>query len=49
MRHGKAQDSGFNPRAHVGRDRLTEQLKERVSVSIHAPTWGATLAINVNL
>ena len=33
----------FNPRAHVGRDLGCVPLKcERVVVSIHAPTWGAT-------
>ena len=32
----------FNPRAHVGRDVSGEQLKNNQSVSIHAPTWGAT-------
>jgi len=35
---------GFNPRAHVGRDKgvLCKRLASRV-VSIHAPTWGATV------
>ena len=32
----------FNPRAHVGRDCLYERYRRRFSVSIHAPTWGAT-------
>ena len=33
----------FNPRAHVGRDhRCHHQLHQGV-VSIHAPTWGATI------
>ena len=34
---------GFNPRARVGRDhRRTGSHAQRVTVSIHAPAWGAT-------
>ena len=33
----------FNPRAHVGRDNLTNLLPYLIQVSIHAPTWGATI------
>ena len=34
----------FNPRAHVGRDLATFNAPlARLRVSIHAPTWGATL------
>ena len=34
---------GFNPRAHVGRDRLAgDYFNPQNAVSIHAPTWGAT-------
>ena len=33
----------FNPRAHVGRDKNKEKLIKKNHVSIHAPTWGATL------
>ena len=32
----------FNPRAHVGRDLAHAQLIHDLTVSIHAPTWGAT-------
>ena len=32
----------FNPRAHVGRDKSDIDVNKSVSVSIHAPTWGAT-------
>ena len=32
----------FNPRAHVGRDAFMSITACVVSVSIHAPTWGAT-------
>ena len=32
----------FNPRAHVGRDLLLQLTNKGTSVSIHAPTWGAT-------
>ena len=32
----------FNPRAHVGRDRVETDLFPFIQVSIHAPTWGAT-------
>ena len=34
---------GFNPRTHVGCDRLSSLYKSYCKVSIHAPTWGATL------
>ena len=34
--------SGFNPRAHVGRDPKATAAKTTAQVSIHAPTWGAT-------
>ena len=38
----------FNPRAHVGRDLLLcVELGKVLDVSIHAPTWGATLCPNV--
>ena len=34
----------FNPRTHVGCDRRPSWMTERLpSVSIHAPTWGATI------
>ena len=33
----------FNPRAHVGRDGAERVYQLRPYVSIHAPTWGATL------
>ena len=33
---------GFNPRAHVGRDKFMTNVLIPKSVSIHAPTWGAT-------
>ena len=34
--------TSFNPRAHVGRDVTFELITELETVSIHAPTWGAT-------
>ena len=34
--------SSFNPRAHVGRDVTSYLLGQNSTVSIHAPTWGAT-------
>ena len=34
----------FNPRAHVGRDLRFEEAEAPNTVSIHAPTWGATAA-----
>ena len=34
----------FNPRTHMGCDMFMDGLKEALSgISIHAPTWGATL------
>ena len=35
--------TSFNPRAHVGRDSGTCTAMYPLIVSIHAPTWGATL------
>ena len=38
----------FNPRAHVGRDQITADFSGTSDdVSIHAPTWGATLSMRV--
>ena len=34
----------FNPRAHVGRDAPCVYARTTIIVSIHAPTWGATMA-----
>jgi len=34
--------TGFNPRARVGRDETDPRGLTQVSVSIHAPAWGAT-------
>ena len=40
---GSSRVTGFNPRAHVGRDRTPATRSDPGrSVSIHAPTWGAT-------
>ena len=40
---------GFNPRAHVGRDGfVAAAVAARTAVSIHAPTWGATVAFFAN-
>ena len=33
---------GFNPRTHMGCDILLFTNSDRLAVSIHAPTWGAT-------
>ena len=35
---------GFNSRAHVGRDAPFSAKKSTRNVSIHAPTWGATIS-----
>ena len=41
--HGESPKSGsFNPRAHVGRDKAAACRPRNRTVSIHAPTWGAT-------
>ena len=32
----------FNPRTHVGCDASKDSTREHLSISIHAPTWGAT-------
>jgi len=32
----------FNPRARMGRDGLSLSIWPLISVSIHAPVWGAT-------
>ena len=37
---------GFNPRTHMGCDRVKIKLFGQVRVSIHAPTWGATSIIS---
>ena len=34
---------GFNPRSHMGSDTRKGFIKTAKEVSIHAPTWGATL------
>ena len=34
---------GFNPRSHMGSDIPNKNYDGRTIVSIHAPTWGATL------
>ena len=33
----------FNPRTHMGCDAAKKAAKARAKVSIHAPTWGATV------
>ena len=33
----------FNPRTHVGCDKPTDALSPAGTISIHAPTWGATI------
>ena len=37
----------FNPRAHGGRDAFYVERNDEVSVSIHAPTGGATYCVSV--
>ena len=37
----------FNPRTHVGCDTFAMSTKKDGTISIHAPTWGATLVIVV--
>ena len=34
----------FNPRTHVGCDQGLNKLMVDIEISIHAPTWGATVA-----
>ena len=33
----------FNPRTHVGCDTPEDTLHPVIGISIHAPTWGATV------
>ena len=40
---GHGTSFSFNPRAHVGRDLRLHHPRVCKGVSIHAPTWGATL------
>ena len=40
--------TGFNPRAHVGRDKRKPHFLCVYGVSIHAPTWGATTDVIIN-
>ena len=35
----------FNPRARVGRDAVAKDSGIPESISIHAPAWGATVAL----
>ena len=39
----------FNPRTHVGCDVLALPLSGDAAISIHAPTWGATLRLVKNI
>ena len=39
----------FNPRTHVGCDENASILRPRKSISIHAPTWGATPGLSTDL
>ena len=42
----RARDYNFNPRTHVGCDLLRRDELSRIAfISIHAPTWGATLFV----
>ena len=40
---------GFNPRARMGRDKVTSSTYTGGIVSIHAPAWGATLPMGMML
>ena len=40
--HSRQERTGFNPRSHVGSDILVSKAADSLTVSIHAPTWGAT-------
>ena len=40
--HGADATGSFNPRSHMGSDRIAVRDFSRIVVSIHAPTWGAT-------
>jgi len=42
LKRQNRQSTGFNPRAHAGRDKDWRQHDHRRQVSIHAPTRGAT-------
>ena len=35
----------FNPRSHMGSDRCDPEDRQKGTVSIHAPTWGATSVV----
>ena len=37
----------FNPRTHVGCDNTEKTKLEQVTISIHAPTWGATALYDI--
>jgi len=37
-----SEETRFNPRARMGRDKSKGQGRRRCDVSIHAPVWGAT-------
>ena len=39
----------FNPRTHVGCDTADTALSKKQIVSIHAPTWGATMTTNTGM
>ena len=39
----KINNTRFNPRTHMGCDARKQHVEDQHQVSIHAPTWGATL------
>ena len=39
-------DGDFNPRTHVGCDLPASVCPHRLPISIHAPTWGATVRLS---
>ena len=40
----RAEGAYFNPRSHVGSDAILSARANDASISIHAPTWGATFS-----
>ena len=39
----------FNPRTHVGCDDIWQRMADLGEISIHAPTWGATLTSEISI
>ena len=37
----------FNPRSHEGSDNIVDNVDRAVNISIHAPTRGATISVQI--